>query len=105
MKQEKPNPLPTAEYYQELTTQDLMTLVGLKSRQSIWRWVKQNKLPQPHYATPHAPRWYLGEILEFRQKQTKSFKEAPRGLKGQVETQNQNETKLNKILERFGLKQ
>lgn len=96
--------LSAAEYYRELTTQDVMALVGLKSRQSVWRWVKQNKIPAPRYASPHAPRWYLGEVLEHRQKQSQVFKDAPRGLKGQVETQYQDESKVTKLLERFGLK-
>ena len=104
MKQDKTESLSAAEFHQVLTAKDVITLVGLKTRQSVWRWVKQNKLPAPRYASPHAPRWYLGEILEHHQKQSKVFKDAPRGLKGQVETEYHSDTKVSKLLERFGLK-
>lgn len=96
--------MPVTEYYRELTTGDVMELVGLKTRQSVWRWVKQNKLPSPRYAAPHAPRWYLGEVLEHRQQNTQHFADAPRGLKGQVASENPNEAKVGRLLERFGLK-
>ena len=103
--------IPAAEYYQELTTKDVMGLVGLKSRQSIWRWVKEGKLPEPRYPAPHSPRWRLGEVLEHRETYSQGFKEAPRGLRGDAALEDvplgkgrEDSAKVDKLLERFGLR-
>lgn len=56
--------LPLAERYRLLTTRQVMVLVGVRSRQSVWRYVKQGKLPKPRYLGPRRPVWRLGEILD-----------------------------------------
>lgn len=58
------NDLPLAERYRLPTTREVMVLVGVRSRQSVWRYVKQGKLPRPRYLGPRRPLWRLGEILD-----------------------------------------
>ena len=56
--------LPLAERYRLLTTCQVMAFVGVRSRQSVWRYVKQGKLPKPRYLGPRRPVWRLGEVID-----------------------------------------
>ena len=59
--------LPPAERFRLLTTRQVMKLVGVRCRQSVWRYVKQGKLPKPRYLGPRRPVWRFGELLDHLQ--------------------------------------
>lgn len=56
--------LPVAERYKLLTTRQVMAYIGVESRQSVWRYVKAGKLPEPRYLAPKRPVWRLGEVID-----------------------------------------
>lgn len=35
------------------------------SRTTVWRWVKDGRLPGPIAMSPQTRRWRLGELIEF----------------------------------------
>jgi len=39
------------------------------SRQSVWRWVKEGRLPAPLKLAPGSTRWKLDDLLQFEKKQ------------------------------------
>jgi predicted DNA-binding transcriptional regulator AlpA len=62
------------ERYQELNTEQVMKLIGAKSRQTVWLYTKQGKLPQPRYISPRRPLWRLGELLDHTHHLMKSLR-------------------------------
>ena len=73
------------EREKRLATSDMMTLLGVKSRHTIWRRVKKGELPKPIYAKPHQPRWKFGEVMDWLEGYEEPFDAEPRGFKGDEE--------------------
>ncbi len=73
------------EREKRLNTKALMELVGVTSRQSIWRQVKEGTLPKPVYLKPHVPRWKLGVVLDWLEGYEESFDAEVRAYKGDQE--------------------
>lgn len=53
-----------------LTTAQVATRYQV-SRETVWRWVRQGRLPQPYRFSPQAPRWSESE-LEAREATVRS---------------------------------
>ena len=73
------------EREKRLNTNQLMELVGVTSRQSIWRQVKEGTLPEPVYLKPHVPRWKLGIVLDWLDGYEEPFDAEVRAYKGDQE--------------------
>ena len=73
------------EREKRLNTKQLMELVGVTSRQSIWRQVKGGVLPKPVYLRPHMPRWKLGVVLDWLEGYEEPFDAEVRAFKGDQE--------------------
>ncbi len=46
-----------------LTDKDLSGRYAV-SRATIWRWVKEGRIPSPHKLSPGCTRWRLSEVIE-----------------------------------------
>ena len=47
-----------------MTTRQVMELIGVKSKNTLWKRVREGKLPRPRYQVERQPRWVLGEVLD-----------------------------------------
>jgi len=99
--------LTMAERYQNLSTAQVMKYVGAESRQTVWEYVKQGKLPKPKYISPHRPIWQLGELLDHLEDKLELYDTSVRRAKGDINTGTTSEPKFkssaaNKLRERFG---
>ena len=98
-----------AERYQNLNTAQVMRYVGAESRQTVWEYVKQGKLPRPRYISPHRPVWRLGEVVDHLEGVLEPYDAQARGFKGDPEVQGTRADKTakgstaEKLRERFGL--
>lgn len=111
--------LSALERHRRLSSTQVAELIGVKSRQSVWNWTREGKLPQPVYIKPNVARWILGDVLDKIYEEQQTMDEAPRGLNGAEEegqleqastqeatTEENEESKgaAQKVLERlFGL--
>ena len=50
--------------HRRLTTKEVMALIGVKSKNTLWKRVREGKLPRPRYQVARQPRWVLGEVLD-----------------------------------------
>lgn len=48
---------------QYLTTKEVARLLRISVR-TVWRWVKQRRLPGPVRFTSACPRWHVGQLLQ-----------------------------------------
>ena len=83
------------EREKRLNTNQLMELVGVTSRQSIWRQVKEGTLPEPVYLKPHVPRWKLGVVLDWLEGYEEPFNAEVRAYKGDQEKLDEFQPKKN----------
>ena len=126
----KPAPSETlgmAERYQNLNTRQVMKYLGVTSRESVWKDVREGRLPKPRYLAPHRPVWRLGEVVdhlegkmqpyeaeargfkgdspqERKEKASKPTKEANEKLQPKTEASNLTPSKKDELRARFGLK-
>jgi len=56
--------LDPVDAHRRLTTRQVMELVGVKSKNTLWKRVREGKLPAPRYQVERQPRWVLGEVLD-----------------------------------------
>lgn len=56
--------LDPVDAHRRLTTRQVMELVGVKSKNTLWKRVRDGKLPQPRYQAERQPRWVLGEVVD-----------------------------------------
>ena len=56
--------LDPVDAHRRLTTRQVMELVGVKSKNTLWKRVRAGKLPAPRYQAERQPRWVLGEVLD-----------------------------------------
>ena len=56
--------LDPVDAHRRLTTRQVMELVGVKSKNTLWKRVKEGKLPRPRYQAERQPRWVLGEVVD-----------------------------------------
>ena len=101
--------LTMAERYQNLSTNQVMKYVGAESRQTVWEYVRQGKLPKPRYISPHRPVWRLGEVVDYLEGVLKPFDATVRGYRGDPEvnrakTEEPVTSRADRLRERFGLK-
>ena len=99
--------LTMAERYQNLSTAQVMKYIGAESRQTVWDYVKTEKLPKPKYIAAHRPVWQLGELVDHLDKVLEPYESGISGFKGKPETQSNNTQKIKlsaarKLRERFG---
>ena len=59
-----------------------MQFLGITDRSTLWRYLKEGKIPEPRYLSPGKPIWRLGEVLDHTHALMKTYKEEPRGFKG-----------------------
>lgn len=50
--------------HRRLATKEVMALIGVKSKNTLWKRVREGKVPRPRYQAPRQPRWVLGEVLD-----------------------------------------
>ena len=50
--------------HRRLTTKEVMALIGVKSKNTLWKRVREGKVPRPRYQAPRQPRWILGEVVD-----------------------------------------
>ena len=50
--------------HRRLTTKEVMALIGVKSKNTLWKRVREGKLPRPRYQAERQPRWVLGEVVD-----------------------------------------
>jgi len=95
------------ERYQELSTEQVMKFIGAKSRQTVWLYTKQGKLPQPRYLSNRRPLWRLGELLDHTHRLMKTPDEITTGFPGMTRPpatqQDDNENLLQKMRQRLKL--
>ena len=79
--------------HRRLTTKEVMALIGVKSKNTLWKRVREGKVPRPRYQAPRQPRWTLGEVIDTlaRLEQESASPQAVRG------------TPARRVLERLGL--
>ncbi|HHO56871.1 MAG TPA: hypothetical protein ENK21_10815 [Trueperaceae bacterium] len=70
------------EKYQELNSKQVMKLLGITDRSTLWRYRKEGKVPEPRYLKPGKPIWRLGEVLDHTHARMKKYDEAARGFRG-----------------------
>ena len=97
------------ERYKQLSTKQVMEYVGVTTSQTVWQYVREGKLPQPRYLSPHKPIWQLGEVVDHVQGQLADFEDEVRGFKGDAEAlrarqQQVGRRSAKRILERLGLR-
>ena len=70
-------PAPVVVY---LTSRQVATRYGLRARQSVWRWVKDGRLPKPSLQrAPLTPAlWRLDELEAADEKLRDALHQAPR---------------------------
>lgn len=56
--------LDPVDAHRRLTTRQVMELVGVKSKNTLWKRVREGKLPRPRYQVERQPRWVLGEVVD-----------------------------------------
>lgn len=56
--------LDPVDAHRRLTTRQVMELVGVKSKNTLWKRVREGKLPAPRYQVERQPRWVLGEVVD-----------------------------------------
>ena len=95
--------LSALDFYSQISGPEVCRLFGI-SRTTLWKWVKAGRLPEPRYVEAHEPRWRLGELVAILEKQPR-MRDAPRGVKGQVEpvSQKLESRKAQSVWERLGL--
>lgn len=77
--QVKARELSAVEYYSQLTGPEVCRLFGV-SRTTLWKWVREGRIPEPRYIEAREPRWRLGELVPLLEKLPR-MKDAPRGFK------------------------
>jgi len=104
-KMERPSESLTAfERYQELNMNQVAKLIGVTSRQSVWRYIKEGKLPEPRYLAPKRPVWRLGEVLDHTHNQLKSFEEVTHPFKHSTKPKDAKaQNVINRLKDRLGL--
>lgn len=50
--------------HRRLTTKEVMALIGVKSKNTLWKRVREGKVPRPRYQAARQPRWILGEVVD-----------------------------------------
>ncbi len=70
------------EKYQELSSNQVMKLLGITDRSTLWRYKKEGKIPEPRYLSAGKPIWRLGEVLDHTHSKMKTYSEEARGFKG-----------------------
>lgn len=92
--------------YKELNTKQVSEYVGLTHASSVWRYVKEGKLPQPRYLAPHKPIWRFGELLDHTHALMQAPSKAVQGFKGkELEAPTQvSKSRVKLLKERLGLK-
>ena len=93
------------EKFQELSTAQVAKLVGVTTRQSVWVYVKEGKLPKPRYLAEHKPVWRLGEVLDHTHMLMQTPSDSVQGFKGEILARDVHEksSKLSKLKKRLGL--
>ena len=97
------------ERYKQLSTQQVMQYVGASNPRTIWRYVKEGKLPKPRYLSPHKPIWQLGEVIDHIEEQLAAYEDEVRAFKGDAEALRARQEQVgrrsaSRILERLGLR-
>ncbi len=75
----KARELSALEHYSQLTSPEVCRLFGV-SRTTLWKWVREGRIPEPRYIETREPRWRLGELVPLLEKLPK-MKDAPRGVR------------------------
>lgn len=64
--------LDPVDAHRRLTTRQVMELVGVKSKNTLWKRIREGKLPEPRYQAARQPRWVVGEVLDSLAQQEKA---------------------------------
>jgi predicted DNA-binding transcriptional regulator AlpA len=97
----KPAPSETltmSERYQNLNTKQVMKYLGVTSRESVWKDVREGRLPKPRYLAPHRPVWRLGEVIDHLEGKLQPFEAEARGFKG--DSPQERKEKIIKAIEK-----
>jgi len=95
------------EKYKELSTAQVKHFVGLQHTRSVWKYVKEGKLPKPRYLAEHKPVWRLGEVLDHTHQLMQQTK--PEAMfKGEkdntrVQADKNSRSRVRRLRERLGL--
>ena len=97
------------ERFKQLSTQQVMEYIGVRDPSTVWRYVKEGKLPKPRYLSPHKPIWQLGEVIDHIEEQLAAFEDEVRAFKGDAEALRARQEQVgrrsaSRILERLGLR-
>lgn len=94
------------EKFQELSAAQVKNLVGLQHTRSVWRYVKEGKLPAPRYLAPHKPIWRLGEVIDHTHALMQAPSKAVQGFKGNAlqAAEVPSKSRVSQLKERLGLK-
>ncbi len=99
-----PETLSLTARYKNLNANQVKEYLGVESRQTVWQYVKEGKLPKPRYLSPHRPVWRLGEVVDQLEKNLKPFEVGARGLRGEPgQVELGGSSQAQKLRERFGL--
>jgi predicted DNA-binding transcriptional regulator AlpA len=74
--------LTMAERYQNLSTKQVMKYLGVESRESVWKDVREGNIPKPRYLARHRPVWRLGELVDHLEGKLQPYEAEARGFKG-----------------------
>ena len=106
--------LTALEYYQHLSTEEVMGIIGAKSKSTVWSYVRKGKLPPPHYPSDHRPVWRLGEVVDVFGEHLEPHDAKPRSFRGGERSAEQTDapepvkqkgtSAADRIRERFKLK-
>jgi len=106
MRNEKPSDRLTAfEALKELSCRQVADYVGVTRTATVWKYVKEGKLPQPRYLAPHRPIWRFGELIDHTHAIMQTPNKAVQGFKGEALATDatKNSSTLNKLKKRLGL--
>lgn len=79
--------------HRRLTTKEVMALIGVKSKNTLWKRVREGKVPRPRYQAPRQPRWTLGEVVDALAEAERPARQGRRDVRHPAQ----------KVLQRIGL--
>ncbi len=106
MRNEKPSDRLTAfEALKELSCRQVADYVGVTRTATVWKYVKEGKLPQPRYLAPYRPIWRFGEVIDHTHALMQKPSDSVQGFKGEALARDVHEksSKLSKLKKRLGL--
>lgn len=82
--------------HRRLTTKEVMALIGVKSKNTLWKRVREGKMPRPRYQAPRQPRWVMGEVVD-------ALAQSEYPALSEVQSASAERSSVHRVLKRIGL--